>query len=341
MKIALTSYSLPPYDSIGAGVQNHYLANELVKSSHDVTVYSPHKLAPSDALYKHVHVGLSGNLRTLKWAIELSKIDFSDYQYLHCTGGDHYVQTRKRTCHLRQYHGNSFSEFVHARAPAAKLRNLMFYMTEVVTGLRADVLTCVSTRAARVLPARTVIVPCGVDISTFTPGGRKSLHPSILFVGILESRKRGNMLVDSFVTTVKSNFPTAVLNITRETKQVFHKDVIVHGFVDQEKLIDLYRSSWIFCLPSSYEGFGVPYIEAMGCGTAVVATANDGSLDVLESGKYGILSSPATLGHDISTIIADNSRLRSLETLGLERSKEYQWSSVVSKYINLVREYHG
>jgi glycosyltransferase involved in cell wall biosynthesis len=341
MNIAITSSSLPPFDSIGAGVQNHYLANQFVKSGHDVTVFSPHDTAPNDALYKHIEVRLTGKLRTLKWAVSLSKIDFSSYDYLHCTGDDHYVKTSNKTCHLRQYHGNSLSEFKYARTPAAKLRNIMLYTTELLTGLRADILTCVSTRAATPLSSRTVVVPCGVDLGTFTPGGSKSLQPSVLFVGTLESRKRGDLLVDAFVSSVKVKFPAAVLNIVRETKPVGHQDIHVHGFVDQSKLVALYRSSWVFCLPSSYEGFGVPYIEAMGCGTAVVATANDGSLDVLENGKYGIVSSPASLGLDLVSLLSDSDRLRSLATLGLDRSKEYTWTSVVSKYISLVTGYHG
>ena len=341
MKIALTTYSLPPFDSIGAGVQNHYLANHFVKSGHEVMVFSPHSSAPSDALYKHTGIQLTGKLRTIKWAIELSKIDFSDYDYVHCTGDDHFVKTKKQTCHLRQFHGNSFSEFKHARDGSAKLRNLFLYSTELASSLRADILTCVSSRAASALPKRTVVVPCGVDLSTFTPGGRKSENPSILFVGILDSRKRGDLLVDVFVTKVKKSLPTAVLNIVRESKQVTHADVNVHGFVDQQTLVDLYRSSWIFCLPSSYEGFGVPYIEAMGCGTAVVATANAGSLDVLETGKYGVISSPDSLGDDLVALIADNNRLQSFQTQGVQRSKDFAWSTIVLKYVSLVNSYHG
>ena len=341
MNIALTSYSLPPMDAIGAGVQNHYLANEFVKAGHVVTVYSPHRSAPDDALYKHVEVRLSGNLRTVKWAIELSKIDFSEYQYLHCTGDDHFIKTNRSTCHFRQYHGNSFSEYCHARTPSARIRNLLLYTTELATGLRADILSCVSGRSAKYLPSRTVIIPCGVDLSRFTPGSKKSKQPSILFAGILESRKRGDLLVDSFVSTIKPNLPTSLLNIVRDTNTVAHNGVIVHGFVDLDRLIELFRSSWLFCLPSSYEGFGVPYIEAMACGTAVVATPNDGSLEVLDGGRFGVLSSPATLGEDIVSLLSDAKRLRLLEDAGLTRSKDYAWSNVVSKYVNLVNLYHG
>ncbi len=341
MKIALTSSSLPPYDSIGAGVQNHYLANEFVRAGHEVTVFSPHNRAPHDALYKHCEIRLSGKLRTVKWAIELSKIDYSQFDYLHCTGDDHFVRTEKGTCHLRQYHGNSLGEFRYARTALAKLRNVLLYTTELASGARADLLTCVSSRAAKVLSSRTVIIPCGVDLNTFTRGGIKSKDPSILFVGILDSRKRGDLLVSTFVDQVKSTFPSAVLNIVREEKKTKHKDVFVHGFVDQDYLVDLYRSSWIFCLPSSYEGFGVPYIEAMACGTAVVATPNDGSLEVLGDGKYGVLSNTVTLGDDIISLLRNPGKLRKLETNGIERSKDYVWSNVVSKYIELVKQYHG
>jgi phosphatidylinositol alpha-mannosyltransferase len=341
VKIAITSSSLPPYDSIGAGVQNHYLANAFVNTGHDVTMFSPHPKSPEDAMYRHVGVRLSGKLRTLKWAIALSKLDFSGFDYLHCTGDDHYVKSLNRTCHLRQYHGNSLGEYLHARKPSEKLRNILLYTSELATGLRADILTCVSGRAAAALSNRTVVVPCGVDLSTFTPGGSKSLKPSILFVGILESRKRGDLLVRAFESDVKKMFPDAILNIVRETKPVNSPSVNVHGFVDQYTLVDLYRSSWVFCLPSSYEGFGVPYIEAMSCGTAVVTTPNDGSLDVLDHGKYGVISTPESLGSDLVSLLADQGRLRSFENLGLARCQEYTWSNVVSAYMRLVIDYHG
>ena len=56
-----------------------------------------------------------------------------------------------------------------------------------------------------------------------------------------------------------------------------------------ERLIELYQQAWLFCLPSSYEGFGVPYIEAMSCGTPVVATPNAGAREVLEEMAGGTL----------------------------------------------------
>lgn len=50
-------------------------------------------------------------------------------------------------------------------------------------------------------------------------------------------------------------------------------------------------------MPSSYEGFGVPYIEAMACGTPVVATVNDGANEVLSGGAFGKLCQDMDLGN--------------------------------------------
>ncbi len=52
-----------------------------------------------------------------------------------------------------------------------------------------------------------------------------------------------------------------------------------------EKLCELYQRAWILCLPSTYEGFGVPYIEAMASGTVAVASPNPGAKEILDNGK--------------------------------------------------------
>ena len=74
----------------------------------------------------------------------------------------------------------------------------------------------------------------------------------------------------------------------------------IHTFehVDSEKLSELYSAAWIFCLPSSYEGFGRPYVEAMAAGTPVVATPNPGAMEVLENGRFGLIQQlPNSVNH--------------------------------------------
>ena len=56
--------------------------------------------------------------------------------------------------------------------------------------------------------------------------------------------------------------------------------VTVLGRVESTELARLYRSAWAFCLPSSYEGVGIPYVEALTAGMPVVATRNPGATEL-------------------------------------------------------------
>ena len=53
--------------------------------------------------------------------------------------------------------------------------------------------------------------------------------------------------------------------------------VTYHTGITDEALAGLYRRAWVYASPSTYEGFGLPYLEAMACGTPVVASPNPGS----------------------------------------------------------------
>jgi glycosyltransferase involved in cell wall biosynthesis len=108
--------------------------------------------------------------------------------------------------------------------------------------------------------------------------------------------------------------------------------VTVFGHVDEAKLADLYRRAWVFCLPSSYEGFGVPYIEAMASGTPVVATRNVGAVEVLDHGKFGVLVEPRDLGQEILCLLRDPDRREQLSKAGLCRARDFSWDSIVCQY---------
>jgi glycosyltransferase involved in cell wall biosynthesis len=109
--------------------------------------------------------------------------------------------------------------------------------------------------------------------------------------------------------------------------------VEVLGRLSDHELADRYRRAWVFCLPSSYEGFGVPYIEAMACGTPVVATPNAGAREVLDRGRLGTLVEPDRLGVVL---------LRTLEagapptdTTSVAAAQRFAWPRVTSQYESL------
>lgn len=70
------------------------------------------------------------------------------------------------------------------------------------------------------------------------------------------------------------------------------------GFVPDEELADHYRMADVFAMPSTGEGFGIVFLEAMGCGTPVLAGNQDGSVDALADGELGLLVNPT----DVSAI---------------------------------------
>jgi glycosyltransferase involved in cell wall biosynthesis len=152
----------------------------------------------------------------------------------------------------------------------------------------------------------------------------------------MKGRKRGSLLVELFRKEVLAEVPNAVLWAVCD-EPIEGEGVQWFGRVSTRLLSELYRKAWVFCLPSSYEGFGVPYIEAMASGTAVVATGNRGALEVLQNGTCGIISGEERLGRRLVQVLRD-SRLREfLERAGLERAQAFGWDIVCKAYEALYR----
>ena len=113
--------------------------------------------------------------------------------------------------------------------------------------------------------------------------------------------------------------------------------VQVFGEVSEECLSDLYRQAWVFCLPSDYEGFGIPYIEAMASGIAVVATPNLGARFVTEDGLAGSLVPLDEIGAGILSILGDDGRRSELEKRGVDRAGDFALGAVIDAYERIYR----
>lgn len=308
----------------------HYLANELVKRGHQVTVFSQTG-ASADSLYK-VEVVPSGNrLRSLQFAWNLRKYDFKQFDVLCAHGDDWFLWGCDRPRHIHTFHGSCLAEMIHAKRFVYKIKMGLWGLFEYATCLLADELVSVSSITRRYIPWIKHIVPCGVNLDSFSPAETKSDAPSILFVGTLLGRKRGAMLLDLFHKQILPAIPDAQFWAVTEEKAE-GPGVKWLGRVPLEQLADLYRKAWVFCLPSSYEGFGVPYIEAMASGTPVIASPNDGAVEVTANGKYGLLATDAELGNTIIRVLKDAALRDSLRQIGLKRSRDFSWTRVCEMY---------
>ena len=111
--------------------------------------------------------------------------------------------------------------------------------------------------------------------------------------------------------------------------------------VDDDELATLYRRAWAYVTPSTYEGFGLPYLEAMACGTPVVATPNPGSVELLDHGKYGVLAADEEFGRSISALLSDAQARDALSARGLCRAREYSLTVMLDRYEALLFDLVG
>jgi glycosyltransferase involved in cell wall biosynthesis len=330
LNIAITSLYLPSGSKIGVGYQVHNLANELVRRGHQVTVFSQSG-AGEDSLY-HVEVVESGKrLRTFGFAWGLRRYDFSRFDVLNAHGDDWFLWGRKRPRHVHTYHGSCFAEMLNARGVVTRARMGMLAACEYNSLLLADERVSVSANTRRYIPFIRHVIPCGVNLNTFAPGPTKSAKPSLLFVGTMHGRKRGAMLLDHFIRHIKPQVPDAEFWAVCETK-VEGDGVRWFGRIPTNELAELFRTAWVFCLPSTYEGFGVPYVEAMSAGTPVVASPNVGAAEVTENGTSGLLANDADLAQTLVKVLKDGALRTQLREAGLRRCRDFSWDTVCARY---------
>lgn len=330
LRIAMTSYYLPSGSKIGVGYQAHAMANALTERGHQVVMFSP--CPPVEgARYDHNLIPMHGSLRTFRWAMRLRELDLSWFDVLHAHG-DTYLRRGKSTpAHVLTLHGSCFDEALHIKGLVGRARMVALGFTEYAGAMVADATVGVSDATRRWHPRIRRVIPNGVDLEHFHPGTGREATPVILFVGTYEQRKRGRLLADLFEHEILPQRPDAKLWMV--CSDAPHRPgVDVLGRVSHSELADRYRRAWVFCLPSTYEGFGVPYIEAMASGTPVVATANVGAREVLGEGTYGLVVDDDALADALLRVIESESLTAMYSMKGLERAQDYAWPSIIDRY---------
>lgn len=326
---------LPSRSRGGVGVFAHGLACALASRGHDVTLFSEDP-APDRAPYRVVAVPAGqGRLGPLAFPFALRRCDFQAFDLIHSQGDEQWLP-RRRPPVVRTMHGTALAEAwfngVRGRSLTRFLLHSWFYLGESLADLRADAVIAVSRHTARFYPRVDAVIPNGIDLDAWAPDGTpKSNVPSILFVGEVDSRKRGRFLADVFSREVRSVLRDAELWLVSPDR-VEGAGIVWRGTLSDAALQSLMRQAWVMCLPSAYEGFGRPYAEAMAAGTAVVSTVNPGAREVLEDGRAGVLVSDGELGRTLVRVLSTTDERRELERRGLERAKAFGWPVVAEVY---------
>ena len=101
----------------------------------------------------------------------------------------------------------------------------------------------------------------------------------------------------------------------------------------QERLVELYRGAACLVQPSRYEGFGLPVLEAMACGTPVVTVDEPALLEV--AGDAAVVVDEAGLADGIRRAIAERDRLAAA---GLERAGVFSWYETARRTLAVYRD---
>ncbi|OGZ41604.1 MAG: hypothetical protein A3C80_00165 [Candidatus Ryanbacteria bacterium RIFCSPHIGHO2_02_FULL_45_43] len=178
----------------------------------------------------------------------------------------------------------------------------------------------------------------------------------ILNVGGVDHRKNIIRLLEAYSLLSKKGYKEKVylvqvggdieLNLHQRSK-IFNKmqelkldkSVIFCGAVDTADLVVLYNGAELLSFPSLYEGFGLPLIEAMACGTPVV-TSNVPSLKEI-SGDAAVFVNPMNT-EDISIgilkLLSDNDLRKSLKEKGLKRAANFTWEKTAQETAKVYEE---
>jgi glycosyltransferase involved in cell wall biosynthesis len=223
------------------------------------------------------------------------------------------------------------------------------FRTAVPRSLRAaSLVVCPSAATVRdverlwsVEPARVRVVRNGVD-DRFTPGDPEPARawlrerfgvepPFVLHVGSLEPRKGLDVLIEAardadwrLVLAGAPAFEGERILAAARAAGALH----VVG-VSDEALVDLYRAADVVALPALYEGFGIVGLEAMACGTPVVAAAPAGALEEV-LGNAAVLVREREAGAWTTAIAQAQARRVELAERGRRRAADDRWPAVAA-----------
>ena len=270
-------------------------------------------------------------------------------------------------CPTLLVHHGSYEGYRQARDVFSGWTLLKTGISYPLSAHRASVVSTVSAfsrddmvRYYRIAPERVHVVPEGVDTRLFKPiEDRARLSawrqrvlgedlPYVLYVGKPTRRRNLPNLIRAFARLKAQNrLPHKLLLIGTSLPGVSFDpliaecgvkgDVFMVGHADHLEIVLAYNAASVMVYPSSYEGFGMPVLEAMACGTPVI-TLNNTAFPEFAGGVACLLpdAEVGTLATAIADLIADEGRRAHMAIDGPRRAAQYDWRLVTRRYLDLM-----
>jgi glycosyltransferase involved in cell wall biosynthesis len=177
--------------------------------------------------------------------------------------------------------------------------------------------------------------------------------PFILYVGRLQGRKNLVRLLEAYAQVQREGVAEKLVIAgkkdwmyeqiaDRVSKLKLDSDVIFTGYVSREDLPIFYNAAEVFVFPSIFEGFGLPVIEAMACGTPVVTSFGSSLQEV--AGDAALLVDPLSvesLENALRRLLGNVELKRTLGEKGLRRSKEFSFQKTAAQTASIYERVLG
>jgi phosphatidylinositol alpha-1,6-mannosyltransferase len=198
-----------------------------------------------------------------------------------------------------------------------------------------------------------LLIPNGVDVSTFKPNQTKSdAGPlRILCVGRLIERKGQRHLIDAVKRLIDEGIDVEldlvgtgdarIDNETHVARLGLAERIRFLGYVPREEITEHYAAAHVFVLPSYNEGMSVALLEAMAAGLPVIVTPTGGTAELVSPGLNGFIVNWADaneLARHLRKLAQDRSLVRRMGRESRNRAEKYSWTIVASHYLEMLEE---
>jgi glycosyltransferase involved in cell wall biosynthesis len=293
-------------------------------------------------------------LRRVIWRTRPAVFHATDFNGLVTTSGVRTVATLHDCTALREgfHHAGLSGRLTDMRWRVYYFHKLprADHIIAVSEYVKADAVTLLGVPHERI-----TVIPHGVDLEHFRPmkgeGSYAHEPPYFLFIGGRAPNKNLDRILAAFAP-ISREFPTLHLYLAgawqsedvawleRTCSQLGVTDRVRHvGFVSQIELPGLYANALSFLLPSLEEGFGLPVLEAMACGTPVLTSDRSALPEV--AGSAALLVEPTDTS-GITAVLRELTRHPRLRTqlaqAGLKRVQEFRWTEVARRTLDVYRQ---
>jgi glycosyltransferase involved in cell wall biosynthesis len=176
---------------------------------------------------------------------------------------------------------------------------------------------------------KVVVTPLGVD-PAFRPGdGNRDSY--LLYVSAIEPRKQPLLAADAAQALDRRLVVVGPTKDEALAAALRSRGAELRGYVPKDELVRLYQQAACLVFPSRYEGFGLPMLEAMACGTPVVAATDPAMREV--AGDAVIFGNDIVAG--VRRALAERDRFAGA---GIERAKAFSWEETARTTAQSYRE---